>query len=170
MRMGTLGLLDVPDSSTPSLNPYSYNADKGYYYRTAAELQYRSRCFVEALNGRAFRQFNQIIGPEHIDSNFTAYLDNPALAFSWSEFVSTLCKATKADPEYYANIIKQSVDLDERAGRAVVFIIIEVTGRPKSVRREDALVFEWRKEGETWMCYEHTAIRGSSGIRLSDHG
>lgn len=140
------------------------------YWKTAAELQYRSRCFVEALNGRAFPRFEQYVGPEHIATDFTAHLDNQALAFDWPEFVSVLRDATEADPEYHASVINQSVDLDENTGKATVFMFIEVTGRPKSVRREDALVFEWRREGGTWMCYTHTAIRGASGVRIADPG
>ena len=156
-------------TSTTCSTPHHFNSGDSYW-KIAAELQYRSRCFVEALNGRAFGRFSQLVGPEHIDTNFTAYLDNSTLDLGWDEFVSVLRDAAEADPEYHADIINQSVDLDEREGHATVFMFIEVTGRPKSVRREDALVFEWKTLEGTWMCYGHTAIRGASGVRIAEHG
>lgn len=107
--------------STTCSTPRGYNIGDSYW-KTAAELQYRSRCFVEALNGRAFPRFTQYVGPEHIATDFTAHLDNQALAFDWPEFVSVLRDAAEADPEYHAAIINQSVDLDEGAGHAVVFM------------------------------------------------
>lgn len=167
--MGTPALSRTSDSSTNSSAQYSYvTGDR--FSKTAAELQYRSRCFVDALNGRAFRRFIQLVGPEHISKDFTAYLDNQSLAFSWPEFVAVLRNAAKADPEYHVNIVNQSVDLDERSGHAMVFMLVEIVGRPAGVRREDALIFEWKRERGRWMCYGHTAIRGSSTIRLADHG
>ena len=167
--MATRQLLPATGSSSTSSLQHTYITDDNYS-KTAAELQYRSRCFVDALNHRAFRRFLQLVGSEHISPDFTAYLDNQALAFTWPEFVSVLRNAARADPDYHVTIINQSVDLDEQAGHAMVFIFIEITGRPASVRREDALVFEWKREGARWMCHGHTAIRGSGGIRLTDRG
>ena len=156
-------------TSTTCSTPQNYSTGDSYW-RTAAELQYRSRCFVEALNGRAFPQFIQYVGPEHIATDFSAYMDNQAAACDWPEFVSILRDAAEADPEYRADIINQSVDLNEKDGTAVVYMFIEVTGRPVSVRRENALVFEWKRQGAVWTCYSHTAMRGASGINIADHG
>lgn len=111
-----------------------------------------------------------MVGPEHIAGDFTAYLDNQALAFTWPEFVSTMHEAAQVDPDYRVEVIDQSVDLDDAAGHAVVFMFIEVMGRPTTVRREDALVFEWKRQNEIWQCYGHTAIRGSSAVPLKSHG
>lgn len=132
----------------------------------AAELISRSRRFVDALNTRAFRKFLQVVGPEHIAGNFTAYLDNQALAFTWPQFVSTLHEAARVDPEYRVEMIDQSVDLDDFSGHAMVFLFVDVVGRPTTVRREAALVFEWKRQNGVWKCYGHTAIRGSSAIPL----
>ena len=140
------------------------------YSKAAAEVIYRSTRFVDALNSREFRKFIQMVGPEHIAGTFTAYLDNQALAFTWPEFVSTLHEAAKVDPDYRVSIIDQSVDLDDVAGHAVVFMFIEVTGRPATIKREDALVFEWQRQDGVWKCYGHTAIRGSSAIPLNQPG
>jgi hypothetical protein len=111
-----------------------------------------------------------MVGPEHIAGDFTAYLDNQALSFTWPEFVSTMHEAVQVDPDYRVEIIDQSVDLDDVAGHAVVFMFIEVVGRPTTVRREDALVFEWKRQNDVWQCHGHTAIRGSSAIPLKSHG
>lgn len=153
-------------SSTPATSVTTGDGDARS--KAESELLYRSRCFVDALNTRSFKRFNQVVGPEHVDDNFTAHLDNQASSYSWTEFVDILHNAVEADPEYSVDIINQSVDLDEVAGCATVYIFIEVTGRPKEVRREDALVFQWRKADEIWTCYNHHAIRGASGIRIND--
>jgi hypothetical protein len=111
-----------------------------------------------------------MVGQNHISKSFTAHLDNQSLAFDWPEFVSVLQDAAVAAPDYHADIIDQSVDMDDRGGHAYVFIFVEITGRPKHVRREDALVFEWKRSlSGVWRCHGHTAIRGASGIRLMDN-
>jgi hypothetical protein len=159
----------IQPSCTTGEKPHVH-ATSETYSKAAAELIYRSTRFVDALNSREFRKFIQMVGPEHISGNFTAYLDNQALAFTWPEFVSTLHEAAKVDPDYRVGIIDQSVDLDDVAGHAVVFMFIEVTGRPTTIKREDALIFEWQRQGGVWKCYGHTAIRGSSAIPLKQDG
>ena len=167
MEKSSLDLIQPPSTSTSK--PHSFAASETYS-KAAAELLYRSGRFIDALNSRAFRKFIQMIGPEHIAGDFTAYLDNQALSFTWPEFVSTLHDAAKADPDYRVEILDQSVDLDDISGHAVVFIFIEVTGRPSTIRREDALIFEWKRRNAVWQCYGHTAIRGSSAVPIKDRG
>ena len=167
MKRSSLDIIQPPSAYTPK--PHAFAASEKYS-KAAAELLYRSRCFIDALNSRAFRKFMQMVGPEHIAGDFTAYLDNQALSFTWPQFVSTLHEAAKADPDYRVEIIDSSVDLDDISGHAVVFIFIEVTGRPSTIRREDALIFEWKRQRSVWQCYGHTAIRGSSAVPLKDRG
>lgn len=165
MDLGSLELIQPCNTTTAEPGPPPSSAINS---KTATEILSRSRLFVDALNSRSFRTFLQDVGPEHIAGNFTAYLDNQALAFTWPEFVSTLHEAAQADPEYRVGIIDQSVDLDEINGHAVVFMFVEITGRPLTIKREAALVFEWKRQSGVWQCYGHTAIRGSSAVPLRD--
>ena len=165
MEQSSLDL--IQPSMTTKTKPHDFS--KGNYSRPAAELIYRSRRFVDALNSRAFREFIQMVGPKHIAGNFIAYLDNQALSLPWPDFVNTLQEAARADPEYHVDVIDQSCDLDEESGHAVVFMFIEVIGRPTTIRREDALIYEWKRQDGVWQCYGHTAIRGSSTVPLKEH-
>lgn len=81
-----------------------------------------------------------------------------------------LQEAAKMDPDYAIEIIDLSVDLNNTAGHAIVFMFIECVGRPATIAMEYALVFEWAREHGIWQCYRHTSIRGSSAVPLRCRG
>ena len=77
----------------------------------------------------------------------------------------------KACPDYHATVLNTSCKVNERTGRATVWILQVVDGLPDGFRRESVNELTWIKIQGEWYCTKHRGLRGlCSGFASEDGG
>ncbi|KAK4616921.1 hypothetical protein CLAFUW4_09839 [Fulvia fulva] len=62
-------------------------------------------------------------------------------------------------PDFHMEILSESIDMNEMAGTAIVWLFIRVTGTLPGVQRDAIGVFRWKKERGKWWCVYHAGLR-----------
>lgn len=64
------------------------------------------------------------------------------------------------NPGFFLRLHDVDTQVDEKAGRAVVFVNLENVGNPTNLVMEGVIILEFRMIGEEWKCTKFTGARG----------
>ena len=69
-------------------------------------------------------------------------------------------------PDYHAEEMNMSADVDEAHGRATVWMLLRITGHGENVQRESLTIGYWKRRKGQWVAYKQTGLRGVGGCML----
>ncbi|EME40350.1 hypothetical protein DOTSEDRAFT_82939 [Dothistroma septosporum NZE10] len=130
----------------------------GRSLKTASRLEKLSTTAVEAINNRSFNEAKE---SPLFASGFSAKFDDLEETASLSEHADYLRSVAEAHPEYSVRVVNVSSNVDEAGGAATVYILMSVSGRPRSIRRQAMSVVRWiRQDNGVWLIASASIMRG----------
>ncbi|KAF2171409.1 hypothetical protein M409DRAFT_18525 [Zasmidium cellare ATCC 36951] len=155
----------LPKTSLEILNPPTDSNSLGPVPSKSAlgqELIDMSCICVEDLNERTV--YTDATIHEFVAQDFKGLLTGQTDASNYHEFLEAQRQIADVDSGYHVNVIYASADVDERTGHTVVYMSVEILGRPIGIRRNAVIVWKWRKRFGRWLLYKQLGIRGMMGI------
>ena len=156
--------MDRPRSSSTSslelLNPKPWASRKhAYTSETARELEDVS---VKLLQAASARDWANVAFAKYILPDFVAEFDHSEgkSLDSWQAYVAHHERIATANPEYSFEVLNTAADVYESSGKAIIYLLLRVSGHPKNVQRESIMLMHWRRKQNEWRCYKERVIRG----------
>lgn len=69
-------------------------------------------------------------------------------------------RLSERHPNQRTSVIDAVADVDERRGRAKVWMTVVVTGLPGGLQKEGISLFCWERRNDKWMCWKHVGMGG----------
>ena len=96
----------------------------------------------------------------HWDPNITAEIEAMPSSAGREALLDNIRNLTMHYPGYHFDVLNSCSKVNERTGKANVWLLTMVTGLPDGVRREAANVLSFQRRDDVWYCTKHRAIRG----------
>ncbi|USW55690.1 Putative NTF2-like domain superfamily protein [Septoria linicola] len=72
-------------------------------------------------------------------------------------------------PNQTTEVIDAVADVDERRGRAKVWMTVVVKGLPGDLKKEGISLFCWERKSNRWVCWKHVGMGGCFGYEERRH-
>lgn len=103
----------------------------------------------------------------HLAPNFVWDTFNIHKETSRAEHLEFMQTVTDRNPDFHAEIKDITVDVQEKLGRAKVWVVMTIRGWPSGVEREALHVFYYRRgEDGKWLCSRHHGFNGVAPLPL----
>ena len=79
---------------------------------------------------------------------------------SRDEYLRSFRDLVRAHKDYNVKLISISANVDEKNGTASVWMHVEISGDPESIRRENVSLVRWKRVQGCWECYKLDSVRG----------
>lgn len=126
-----------------------------------------TKCYLEQLNARMVgrvsdHDWTHTDFQDFMDPDYKAYLEYNDIPMSKNrdEYLENFKSFTNAYPDYSIGIHSINADVDDKHGKAKVWLFLRVYGHPKDLVRESVTVVHWRRKKGKWVCYKQNGIRG----------
>ena len=156
--------MDEPDSKTVKLDPSidllfsqaaSSRCNSSGTPETEPEPLRLTRRFATGLNERSWDDPCNA----HFHPTYRALHDNVKTEVTHEQEQMMHQAICAQFPEFKMEVLSESIDLNEMAGTAIVWLFIRVTGTLPGVQRDAIGVFRWKKERGKWWCVYHAGFR-----------
>ena len=99
---------------------------------------------------------------DHFAPNFKAYIEHSdvPVAKSVKEYQEVYNAIAAAHPDYSNEVLSINADVDEKRGRASVWVLMRVYGHPKGTVRESVTVAHLERKEGIWLFTRQHGIRG----------
>ena len=124
-------------------------------------LEGLARSMAEAINSRDFSIRSRIWS--HVASDFvaeTGFSEWPRRTTSLTEFLSRFVSHTASHPEYSMHLNEVSTKLNEKTGRAYVWVSLEAMGLPPGTSRPNVGTLDFVFCGHRWICVKWQCFPG----------
>jgi hypothetical protein len=100
----------------------------------------------------------------HLDENYTAHLEylpgSSQHPRGRADFLEGFRRYVDAYPDYSMQIESIVAEVNEKNGTATVWLLLNITGHPKGLRRQSVTVQAYRRKGGVWRAVRQNGIRG----------
>lgn len=115
--------------------------------------------FVNMINNRDW--IDEPSASSHVAQGFKAEYQQVG-SLTMSQHTAIYRNLTIEYPEYHIELLTCNPEVEAAAGKATVFMDLQVTGAPPGVVRNSVTVTEWKLvgPGRNWTCFRMSTIRG----------
>lgn len=129
-------------------------------------LEHLVRSSIDAINSRDFSMYSSAW------SCYTSGLkvESAQPVYQWPNCIRRniglkshlkgLQYISATNPGFYLRLLDVDTEVDEKAGRAVVFVNLENIGNPTNLVMQGTIILEFCMMGEEWKCIKFTGARG----------
>ncbi|KAF2163520.1 hypothetical protein M409DRAFT_26131 [Zasmidium cellare ATCC 36951] len=130
----------------------------------AEHLEALCHSFVNACNTRRLDRANPVWDAYAPTFRAEPDLDPNQKIVNLEELLAQIREVIAANPAHQIEIFSFDVKITEKTGNAHVFMTTEITGCPEGVRRQNAVIFEFRKIEGKWKAIWYRGLRGTGGL------
>ena len=120
-----------------------------------------ARNMADAINTRDFSFHSPAWS--HVSSDFiaeTGFSEWPRRTTSLSEFLTRFVSHTKTHPEYSMRLSELSTKLNDKTGRAYVWVGLDAMGLPPGTIRPNVGTLDFMFVGSRWICVKWQCFPG----------
>ncbi|KAF2209464.1 hypothetical protein CERZMDRAFT_100258 [Cercospora zeae-maydis SCOH1-5] len=124
------------------------------------DLERRANQFAEIMTTKDFADpaVKQLLAPD-----FRCQIELPggriSMVNSRDAFVNHYSKYKTTLLESVSNV---TAEIDENTGLAKVMLLLLLSDPPRAIFQEAVMVQWWKKDRDTWKCYQQNGMRGGS--------
>lgn len=171
-----MSLSEVPTPSTPETSSYTSTCSICHQRSVAdhtepstaiaTHLEHLVRSSIDAVNSRDFSIYSSAW------SCFTPgfKVESAQPVYQWPNCVRRniglkshlkgLQYISATNPGFYLRLLDVDTQIDQKAGRAAVWLSLENVGNPQNLVMQGTIILEFCMMGEEWKCIKFTGARG----------
>lgn len=128
------------------------------------ELERLCQSFVAAVNNRQLSRSYPVWNFFAPTFRAEPDIDPDLVVVNLDELMAQIQGVIDIYPTHHIEIFTFDTKVTEKTGNAQVFMTTELTGCPPGVRRQNAVIFEFKKMEGSWRAVWYRGLRGTGGL------